>query len=169
MARRLRPLKIECLLTVETKALAFAYETARCLGHGCIAVAGKTVRRCSGPVLRTTVHSITSGQAQRLYLGADAAAIISSKRIALFDDCISTGSTMQGLMRLAGKAGAEIGAVAAVWLEGPGPFEKFGEWYGAGRLVWLDTFPLFARGAAYRALCARAKAVLDRMGRPGES
>ncbi len=59
------------------------------------------------------------------------------KRVALIDDVISTGSTLQGMRLIMHKAGAEIVAEAAIFTEG-----DRAQWHGIialGHLpVWVD-------------------------------
>ena len=59
------------------------------------------------------------------------------KKVALLDDVISTGSTLQGMRLIMGKAGAEVVADAAIFTEG-----DRAQWTGVialGHLpVWVD-------------------------------
>ena len=77
----------------------------------------------------------------------------------MLDDVISTGSTMKGLMALAKKAKARVCAMAAVWIEGPWPFEQFYDVYKDNKLIYLDVLPIFARGKVYKKLCSQKKRI----------
>ena len=71
-----------------------------------------------GDSLRAETLSITTAKPQRIYLDAKDRAIIAGKRIALVDDVISSGSTLQAMRLLMSKAGAEVTAEAAILTEG---------------------------------------------------
>lgn len=70
------------------------------------------------PVLRVQVKSITTNKEQALYLGADDAALLKGKRIAIVDDVVSTGSTLSAMKKLLEEAGAELVAIMAAFTEG---------------------------------------------------
>jgi adenine phosphoribosyltransferase len=53
-----------------------------------------------------------------LYLDEKDHELVKGKRIALIDDVISTGSTLQGMRLIMQKAGAHIVAEAAIFTEG---------------------------------------------------
>ncbi|MBC8171449.1 MAG: adenine phosphoribosyltransferase, partial [Anaerolineae bacterium] len=62
--------------------------------------------------------SITTGKAQTLYLDEKDRELVKDKRVVILDDVISTGSTLQGMRLIMGKAGANVVAEAAILTEG---------------------------------------------------
>ena len=152
LASRLRKLNPQCLLTAEAKSLAIAYEVARNLGHESFAIARKSRKEYTRGYIEAEIKSITTAKPQKLVLDDLNVELIKNKRIALIDDVISTGQTMDGLENLAQKANANVVALASVWVEGPWPFEKYYEEINSGKLIYLDVLPIFAVGEEYRSL-----------------
>jgi len=152
LAKKLARFDSHCILTAEAKSLGLAYETAKNLGHPNFSTARKTIKPYNNKHLSTEIRSITTGENEMLYLDVFNITQIKGKKIILLDDVISTCSTMIGLLDLAKKAGAEVSCIAAVWLEGPWPYERFGKEFKKGRLVYLDILPIYATGETYREL-----------------
>ncbi|MEO8397433.1 MAG: phosphoribosyltransferase family protein, partial [Chloroflexota bacterium] len=71
-----------------------------------------------GDALQSETLSITTGAAQTLFLDEKDRDLIKGKRVALIDDVISTGSTLQGMRLIMEKAGAQVVAEAAIFTEG---------------------------------------------------
>ena len=71
-----------------------------------------------GEALSAETLSITTGEKQTLYLDEKDRALVAGKSVALVDDVISTGSTLQGMQLIMEKAGAKVIAQAAVFTEG---------------------------------------------------
>jgi adenine phosphoribosyltransferase len=119
-ASKLAPplLGAEVLLTAESKGLQLTHCIARILGHRFYCVARKSKKLYMKDGIETDVKSITTGEAQKLYLSAFDAALLKDKKVAVVDDVISTGSSLSGLERLACKAGGEVIKKAAVLAEG---------------------------------------------------
>ena len=68
--------------------------------------------------ISVTVQSITTKEEQRLYLSAHDAALLKGKRVAIVDDVISTGGSVQALTDLVNLAGGTPVLKAAVLAEG---------------------------------------------------
>ncbi|MBU0477582.1 adenine phosphoribosyltransferase [bacterium] len=149
LAEKISKFKADCILTAEAKSLGAAYEVARNLGHKNFAIARKSIKPYDKNYISTEIKSITSAKKELLYLDDFNIARIRGKKIVLFDDVISTCSTMLGLIELAKKAGAEVCAMAAIWLEGSLVFEQFIEEFKAGRLIHIDILPIFTIGKTY--------------------
>ncbi len=117
LAQKLDAVDYAVLVTAEAKsiplicALALAEEKP-------YVVLRKTHKPYMGDSLRAETLSITTGKPQTLYLDEKDRALIAGKRIALIDDVISTGSTLQAMRLLVSKAGAEVTAEAAILTEG---------------------------------------------------
>ena len=88
------------------------------MGNRPYVVLRKSLKPYMGDALQSETLSITTGEPQTLYLDEKDRDMIKGKRVALLDDVISTGSTLQGMRLIMGKAGAEIVAEAAIFTEG---------------------------------------------------
>ncbi|MCP4369914.1 MAG: hypothetical protein GY797_17630 [Deltaproteobacteria bacterium] len=152
LAKKLENFEFDFIMTAEAKSLCFAYEVAKNLGCSEFAVARKSIKPYNERFVSERINSITSAKDETLYLDDFNMDRIRNKKIILIDDVISTGSTMHGLLKLAKKCMAEVSVIAAVWLEGPWPFEQFSKEFEAGNLVFLGVLPVFARGGVYEKL-----------------
>lgn len=119
LARRLGELRppVDVIVTAEAKSIPLAYEVAAQMKLPYV-VLRKTYKPYMGEALRAETLSITTGQPQTLYLDEKDRAVLAGKRAAIVDDVISTGSTLQGMRLVLGKAGADVVAEAAVFTEG---------------------------------------------------
>ena len=133
----------EIIVTAESKAIAFAYEVAKLLGHRKFVIARKSVKSYMRDYLVEEVQSITTGGKQFLVLPREEAERIRGRRVCVLDDVVSTGGTLRGLERLVERAGGRIVCRAAIWIEGP--------WY-RGDLIYLDELPIFVREEALKGL-----------------
>jgi adenine phosphoribosyltransferase len=71
-----------------------------------------------GNALKTETVSITTGQPQTLLLDEKDIPILNGKRVAIVDDVISTGSTLEGMREIITKAGGTVAVEAAIFTEG---------------------------------------------------
>ena len=71
-----------------------------------------------GEALQSETLSITTGEPQTLFLDEKDRRLVAGKRIAILDDVISTGSTLQGMRLIMDKAGADVVAETAIFTEG---------------------------------------------------
>ncbi len=117
LATRLAAHRPELIVTTETKSVPLAYEIASILGVPYV-VLRKTYVSYMGDALETKVQSITTGSPRTIFLDAKDRALCDGKRVAVVDDVISTGSTLNAMRDLIGRAGGEIVAEAAVFTEG---------------------------------------------------
>jgi adenine phosphoribosyltransferase len=87
--------------------------------------------------LQSETLSITTGAPQTLFLDEKDRALVAGKRVAIIDDVISTGSTLQGMRLIMNHAQGHIVAEAAIFTEG-----ERSKWTGVialGHLpVWVD-------------------------------
>lgn len=122
VSRELTPLIMakspDLLVTAEAKSIPLAHAVSVQMGNRPYVVLRKSLKPYMGDALRSETLSITTGEPQTLFLDEKDRAMISGKRVALIDDVISTGSTLQGMRLIMGKAGAEIVAEAAIFTEG---------------------------------------------------
>lgn len=110
----------ECdvVITAESKGLQLAHVVARELGQNYYAVCRKSKKLYMQDGIETSVHSITTGEVQTLYLSKHDVDLITGKRVAIVDDVVSTGGSLLGLEDIVKKAGGTIVAKAFVLAEG---------------------------------------------------
>ena len=109
---------VDVLITAESKGLQLTHVVAREIGHKMYAVARKVQKLYMLDGISETVHSITTGGEQTLYLSAHDAALLKGKRVGIVDDVISTGGSLIGLEALVRKAGGIITKKMTVLAEG---------------------------------------------------
>jgi adenine phosphoribosyltransferase len=117
LAVKLAERKPEVLVTAEAKSIPLAHALAVQMKLPYV-VLRKAYKPYMGDALQSETLSITTGKPQTLYLDEKDRQLVDGKRIVLLDDVISTGSTLQGMRLIMGKANAEIVAEAAVLTEG---------------------------------------------------
>ncbi len=125
----------EVILTAESKGLQLSHVIARELGHDYYAVARKSKKLYMQDGLEVTIDSsITTGAHQKLYISKHDADLIKGKKVAIIDDVISTGNSLNGLEEIVGLCGGEIYKKAFVLAEGK----------AADRddIIYLDKIPL---------------------------
>lgn len=108
--------EVDILLTAEAKGIILTYEMSRLLGKEFV-VARKNKKPYMQNVLEANVYSITTQKKQTLYLDGCDVEKIKGKRVAIIDDVIATGESLNALEKLAEEAGAEVAARAAVLAE----------------------------------------------------
>ena len=117
LGEKLRTYALDVLVTPEAKSIPLAHGLAVEMKLPYV-VLRKSYKPYMGDALRSETLSITTGEPQTLYLDEKDRALIKGKRVALIDDVISTGSTLQGMRLIMDKAGATIAAEAAIFTEG---------------------------------------------------
>jgi adenine phosphoribosyltransferase len=118
LAKQLADKKVDVLLTAEAKAIPIAHAISVVMNNLPYVVLRKTYKPYMGDALKSETLSITTGKPQELYLDEKDRDLIRGKRIAIIDDVISTGSTLQGIRLIAQKAEAKIVAESAILTEG---------------------------------------------------
>ncbi len=117
LAEKLVAFNGEALVTPEAKSIPLIFALAIEMDLPWI-VLRKNEKLYMGDALTAETMSITTGEAQTLYLDEKDRNLLNGKRVILVDDVISTGSTLQGMQLVVNKAGGEIVAQAAVFTEG---------------------------------------------------
>lgn len=136
LAVQIAPHAPDVLVTAEAKSIPLAYALSAEMDLPYI-VLRKSWKPYMGDTLKAETLSITTGKPQTLYLDEKDRELIGGKRVALIDDVISTGSTLQGMRLLMDKANAEIVAEAAILTEGDRA--KWTNVIALGHLpVWVD-------------------------------
>lgn len=118
LAPKIAERKPDILVTAEAKSIPLAYALSIQMNLLPYVVLRKSYKPYMGDALQSETLSITTGAAQTLFLDEKDRQLVAGKRVALIDDVISTGSTLQGMRLILGKAGAEIVAEAAIFTEG---------------------------------------------------
>lgn len=126
----------DVIVTAESKGIPLAYEMARQVGNGMkYIVARKMPKLYMRDPISVDVRSITTAADQKLWLDRNEADYMSGKRILIVDDVVSTGESLEALLKLISHTGGTVAAQAAVLAEGD----------AANRddLIYLEKLPLF--------------------------
>lgn len=118
LAAKLVERKPDVLVTAEAKSIPLAHSISTHMNNLPYIVLRKSYKPYMGDALQSETLSITTGAPQTLFLDEKDRQLVVGKRVALIDDVISTGSTLQGMRLIMGRAGAEIVAEAAIFTEG---------------------------------------------------
>ena len=135
LAEKLPP-ETEVLVTAEAKSIPLIYEMAKVMKMPRYVIARKSVKGYMRNPIITTVNSITNmGKEQILVVDEHDAEFIKGKKVAIIDDVISTGSSIEAIEKLVKESGGEVIARAAVLAEGD----------AADRtdIIYLEKIPLF--------------------------
>jgi adenine phosphoribosyltransferase len=117
LGERLRSQAFDVIVTAEAKSIPLAHALSVVMAKPYV-VLRKAYKPYMGETIQAETLSITTGKPQMLYLDEKDRAVVRGKRVALVDDVISTGSTLEGMRKVMELAGAEIVAQAAVFTEG---------------------------------------------------
>ncbi len=134
LGKKLAAVDYDALVTAEAKSIPLAYALAVETKKPYV-VLRKAYKPYMGDALKAETLSITTGQPQVLILDEKDRDLVQDKRVVIVDDVISTGSTLQGMRMILGKAGATIAAETAIFTEG----EK-SKWL---HIIALGHLPLF--------------------------
>jgi len=136
LAPKLAEYSPDVLVTAEAKSIPLIYALSVETGLPYV-VLRKHYKPYMGEALSAETFSITTGAPQTLYLDEKDFDIVKGKKVALIDDVISTGSTLQGMRLIIEKAGASVIAQGAIFTEGDRA--KWKEVIALGHLpVFLD-------------------------------
>ena len=127
--------QVDYIVTAEAKGIPLVHELSRLMGLPYYIVARKSIKPYMEKPLTDEVVSITTQKKQTLCLDGKDAMLLSGKRVAIVDDVISTGESLQAIERLVEKAGATIVAKAAILAEGDAAERK--------DIIFLEKLPLF--------------------------
>lgn len=126
----------EVLITAESKGLQLTHCVARELGQRYYAVARKSKKLYMQDGIEVSIQSsITTGQAQKLYLSKHDVDLIKGKKVGIVDDVVSTGASLLGLEDIVKKAGGIIHKKAFVLAEAEAAERK--------DVIFLGSIPLF--------------------------
>jgi adenine phosphoribosyltransferase len=117
LAKKMNGAAYDVLVTAEAKSIPLAHALS-VETHKPYVVLRKIYKPYMGVALSAETLSITTGQPQMLYLDEKDHDLLRGKRVALLDDVISTGSTLQGMRLVMDKAGAQVVLEAGIFTEG---------------------------------------------------
>ncbi len=128
--------RLDVLVTAEAKSIPLAHALSVEMELPYV-VLRKTHKPYMGDALQSETLSITTGKPQTLFLDEKDRALVNGKRVAIIDDVISTGSTLQGMRLIMQKAGADVVVEAAILTEGERA--KWANVVALGHLpVWIN-------------------------------
>ena len=110
--------EVDVLITAEAKGIPLIFEVSRVLHMKKYYVARKSTKPYMDSPLINEVESITTQKKQILCLDGADAREIAGKRVAIIDDVISTGKSLQAIEDLVVQAGGNVVARAAILAEG---------------------------------------------------
>lgn len=128
--------EFDVIVTAESKGIPLAYEMARQVGNGMkYIVARKMPKLYMRDPVSVDVKSITTATVQKLWLSKDEAEYLKGKRVLIADDVISTGESLEAVIKLVNYAKGNIVGKCAVLAEGD----------AADRhdIIFLEKLPLF--------------------------
>ena len=135
LAAKLPP-ETEVLVTAEAKSIPLIYEMAKVMKMPRYVIARKSVKGYMRNPMIATVNSITNmGREQILVVDEHDAEFLKGKKVALIDDVVSTGSSLEAMEKLVNQVGGEIIARAAILAEGSAAKRS--------DLIYLEPLPLF--------------------------
>ncbi len=109
--------EVDVLMTAEAKGICLTYEISRLMGMKDFVVARKSRKPYMQNAISHSVFSVTTQKEQTLWLDGCEAEKIKGKRVALIDDVIATGESLEAIESLATAAGANVVARAAILAE----------------------------------------------------
>ena len=119
MVQQVRGYAVDAVVGLPTLGLSFAPTVARQLGHARFIPLGFSRKYWYRDELSEPVRSITSpGQDKRLYLDPHQISLLEGRRVLVVDDTVSTGATMLSGVRLLGRCGAQVVAIAVAMRQG---------------------------------------------------
>ena len=117
LAVKLDAQQYDVLVTAESKSIPLAHALSR-LTQKPYVILRKDYKIYMGDAIRAETLSITTGKPQTLILDEKDIPLIKDKRIAIVDDVISTGSTLEGMRTIIHKVGGTVSVEAAIFTEG---------------------------------------------------
>ena len=134
LARKLKNIKYDVLVTAEAKSIPLAYALSSEMKKPYV-ILRKSYKAYMGDALTAETLSITTGQPQILVLDEKDRAMLKDKKVLIMDDVISTGSTLQGMRMVIEKADGIVVKEAAILTEG-----ERSKWE---QIISLGHLPLF--------------------------
>jgi adenine phosphoribosyltransferase len=117
LAKKLSMIEYDTLLTAEAKSIPLAHALSVATKKPYV-ILRKSYKPYMGKTLEAETISITTGKPQSLFLDEKDMALLKGKKVVIFDDVISTGSTQEGMRQIVKQAKGKVAAEAAIFTEG---------------------------------------------------
>ena len=117
LSRKIDIQSYDVIITAESKSIPLAHALSIETGKPYV-ILRKDYKIYMGNALKTETLSITTGKPQILILDEKDRKLVKGKRIAIVDDVVSTGSTLEGMRTIVKKAGGKVTQEAAIFTEG---------------------------------------------------
>ena len=130
--KKLNSTHFDTLVTAEAKSIPLVYELAKRFSRPYV-VLRKTRKPYSSSNMSWCINSITSEREGLLYLDVKHEGLIKDKDVLIIDDVISSGSTVDTIIKIVAYMGGNVAGVAAVLTEGARRSD----------VISLDHIPLF--------------------------
>ncbi len=127
---------VDVIISAEAKGIPLVHEVSRLLNMNYI-VARKSIKAYMDGAIIEEVVSDDTYKAEVLCLDGSDAERIRGKRVAIVDDIIRTGASMDAIERLVEQIGGEVVAKAAVLIQGETTKDK--------DYVYLGELPVFRK------------------------
>jgi len=136
LAEKMAAEKYDVLVTAESKSIPLIHQLSVETKKPYV-VLRKSYKIYMGDAIKAETISITTGKPQTLILDEKDKALIHGKKVAIVDDVISTGSTLEGMSSIIEKAGGNITMKAAIFTEGDPEHWK--------EIIALGNLPVFVK------------------------
>ena len=113
----LEEIEFDVIVCAESKSIALTQELCRILGMEKYVVIRKSRKNYMSDAIHAEVKSMTTDTSQTLWLDGEDAEYLKQRKILIFDDVISTGSTLDGLYSLLEPYKSHIVACACILTE----------------------------------------------------
>lgn len=143
LAERLAPSNVDIVVSVATMGIPLAIEVTRALGLDDYLILHKTPKVHLGDAIAEPVTSITTGSLQHLRMDPARLHVVTGRRVAVVDDVVSTGASMQAALNLLRRVRAEPAVVGTLVTEGADWRERLGP--DAHLVQALGAIPVFRR------------------------
>jgi len=117
LSKALKNIDFDVIVCAESKSIALTQELSRILNMEKYIVIRKSHKSYMSGAVYAQVKSITTDAPQTLWLDGEDAEYLKNRKILIFDDVISTGSTLDGLYSLLDAYKAQITANACILTE----------------------------------------------------
>ena len=125
----------DVMITAESKGIPLIHAMCRISGKNRYVLARKSVKLYMSDVMKCETQSITTANAQTLYIDGQDAEFMAGKRVLIVDDVISTGGSLLSLENLVAEAGGTVVGKMTILAEG--------EAADRTDIVYLEKLPLF--------------------------
>jgi len=146
IAELLAPYDVDVVASVATMGIPLAIEVTRSLGLDDYLIFQKTPKIHLKDAIDEPVKSITTGAQQRLLFDRNRVGAVANRRVAVVDDVVSTGASIQAALNLLRRVGAIPVAIGALVTESGAWKATLGD--DAALVHALGAIPIFRRDAS---------------------